>query len=87
MLSLIASSEEIVGGNIVIIAEQNQVMDGQFVGAALIARVHRLGGAEQGGDFLLRFVVIFAQIAHPLEIGKNQRAAPPFLLLNTLLPL
>ena len=77
-LSLIGSGEEIIGGNMVIIAKQQQVVDGQLVCAALIARVHRLGGAEHGGNFLLGFVVILAQVAHPLEIRKSQHAAPFF---------
>ena len=80
--SLIGAAEEIIGGNAVVIAEQKQVVDGQLVGAALIAGVHRLRCAEYGGDFLLCFVMILAQITHPLEIGKIQRPHPLYMICH-----
>ena len=42
--------------------------DGQLVGAALVAGVHGLGGAEDIGDLLLGFVVVFAEVAEAFGV-------------------
>jgi len=50
------------------LTELDQVMERQFVGAALITGIHRLRGAEIICNLLLGFVGIFAQITHDSDI-------------------
>ena len=62
-LLFVASPEEVIGGNPIILAKGQQVVDRQLVGAALVSGIHGLRGAEEVCNLLLRFVVILTQIA------------------------
>ena len=56
------------------------MVDRQFVSAAFVSGIHRLGGPEEVCDFFLRFVMVFSQIAHSLEIWIIHLNAPSSLL-------
>lgn len=74
---LCCSAKKIVGADVVVIAEGEKVMDGQFVRAALVASVHGLRRAKNVRDLLLRQVVILTQIAHALDICHVHIFTPP----------
>ena len=42
--------------------------DGQLVRPPLVAGVHGLGGAEDGGDLLLGLVVVLAEVAEAFGV-------------------
>ena len=42
--------------------------DGELVGAALVAGIHGLGGAQDVGDLLLGLVVVFAEVAEAFGV-------------------
>ena len=50
-----------VSGNIVEFAKGYKVVDGHFVGATLIAGIHRLGSAQNIGNLLLGQIVVLPQ--------------------------
>ena len=65
---VVGAAEDVVGGDAVVAAKGQQMADGQLVGAALVAGVHGLGGAEDFGDLLLGFIVVFTEVAEAFGV-------------------
>lgn len=64
----LVQAQKIICCNIVILTELDQMVDGQFVRAALIPCVHSLGGSEHIRNLLLGFIGIFPQITHDFDV-------------------
>ena len=55
-------AENVSGGDVVVFAEGQEMVERQLVRAALVAGVHGLAGVEDVRDLLLGFVRVFAEI-------------------------
>ena len=55
-LTVFAESQQIVCVDAVVLAESDEMMDGQLVGSTLVTGVHRLGCSQHLSDLRLRFV-------------------------------
>lgn len=70
-----SGAEEIIGGYVIESAQDNQVVNGHFVGAPLIAGIHGLGRTQHLGDLRLGQVVIFPQT--PQFFDKSLQMTTP----------
>ena len=87
--SFFTETQQIVGADAVILAECDQMVDGQFVGPALIPGIHGLGSPQDLCDLRLGFVGIFPQvpqnadIVHLIHVG-HLRSGKSLYILNLI---
>ena len=67
---LLLFSKNIIRADVIVFAKLQQVVDRQFVGAALIPGVHCLAGLQDIRDFLLGLIRINAKVPDDFYIIK-----------------